>query len=57
MCIDPQTQANPWIKEMEKQHQLLVINPNQPSNEITLQIESALQLGYPVLLEDFGETV
>lgn len=51
--IDPQGQANKWIKNMEKTNKLSVIKFSD-SNYVRV-LESALQFGTPVLLENVGE--
>ncbi|GFQ95725.1 dynein heavy chain 3, axonemal [Trichonephila clavata] len=52
LLIDPQGQASKWIKNMEK-NDLHVIKLTD-SNYIRI-LESALQFGHPVLLENVGE--
>ncbi|GFX52644.1 dynein heavy chain 3, axonemal [Trichonephila clavipes] len=52
LLIDPQGQASKWIKNMEKNN-LHVIKLTD-SNYIRI-LESALQFGHPVLLENVGE--
>ncbi|KAF8787359.1 Dynein heavy chain 3 like protein [Argiope bruennichi] len=52
LLIDPQGQASKWIKNMEKKD-LHVIKLTD-SNYIRV-LESALQFGHPVLLENVGE--
>lgn len=51
--IDPQGQANKWIKNMEKANRLCVIRLSQA--DYTRVLENALQFGLPVLLENIGE--
>uniref|UniRef100_A0A674GPT7 Dynein axonemal heavy chain 3 n=1 Tax=Taeniopygia guttata TaxID=59729 RepID=A0A674GPT7_TAEGU len=53
LMIDPQRQANKWIKNMEKTNKLSVIKLSDTHYVRTL--ETALQLGTPVLLENIGE--
>ncbi|XP_014652699.1 PREDICTED: dynein heavy chain 3, axonemal [Ceratotherium simum simum] len=53
LMIDPQGQANKWIKNMEKANRLSVIKFSDSNYVRTL--ENALQLGTPVLLENVGE--
>ncbi|NXU08026.1 DYH3 protein, partial [Pardalotus punctatus] len=53
LMIDPQRQANKWIKNMEKNNKLAVIKLSDTHYVRTL--ETALQLGTPVLLENIGE--
>ncbi|KAM9584412.1 dynein axonemal heavy chain 3 [Trichechus inunguis] len=53
LMIDPQGQANKWIKNMEKANKLSVIKFTDANYVRTL--ENALQFGTPVLLENIGE--
>uniref|UniRef100_A0A2K5HID3 Dynein axonemal heavy chain 3 n=1 Tax=Colobus angolensis palliatus TaxID=336983 RepID=A0A2K5HID3_COLAP len=53
LMIDPQGQANKWIKNMEKVNKLAVIKFSD-SNYMRM-LENALQLGTPVLIENIGE--
>ncbi|EAX96997.1 Dynein heavy chain family protein [Trichomonas vaginalis G3] len=54
LCIDPQNQANQWIKKMYKD-KLLVMTTKKP--KFDQQLEIALQTGQPVLLQDMGEDI
>ncbi|XP_019505362.1 PREDICTED: dynein heavy chain 3, axonemal [Hipposideros armiger] len=53
LMIDPQGQANKWVKNMEKANKLSIIKFSDTSYVTTL--ENALQFGTPVLLENVGE--
>ncbi|KAJ7400487.1 hypothetical protein BTVI_105082 [Pitangus sulphuratus] len=53
LMIDPQRQANKWIKNMEKTNKLSVIKLSDTHYVRTL--ETSIQLGTPVLLENIGE--
>eukprot|EP01116_Phalansterium_solitarium_P017128 TRINITY_DN413_c0_g1_i5.p1 TRINITY_DN413_c0_g1~~TRINITY_DN413_c0_g1_i5.p1 ORF type:complete len:4163 (-),score=2181.62 TRINITY_DN413_c0_g1_i5:539-13027(-) len=53
LCIDPQGQANKWIKRMEKDNGLDVIKLTTPG--FTRTLENAIRFGKPVLLENVGE--
>ncbi|XP_016078231.1 PREDICTED: dynein heavy chain 3, axonemal [Miniopterus natalensis] len=53
LMIDPQGQANKWVKNMEKVNKLSVTKFTDSSYVRTL--ENALQFGTPVLLENVGE--
>jgi len=54
LCIDPQGQANKWIRSMEASNKLQVLKPStDPYYLRTLQ--ASLPLGRPVLLEGIGE--
>ena len=51
--IDPQGQINKWVKNMEADNKLYVIKLSDANYVRTL--ESAIQYGHPVLLENLGE--
>lgn len=53
LMIDPQGQANKWVKNMEKDNDLQIIKLTDPNYLRTL--ENAIQFGQPVLLENVGE--
>ncbi|KAI9224756.1 dynein heavy chain and region D6 of dynein motor-domain-containing protein [Blastocladiella britannica] len=53
LMIDPQGQANKWIKNMEKENNLQVIKLTDSDYLRTL--ENAIQFGAPVLLENVKE--
>nr|XP_033343017.1 dynein heavy chain 7, axonemal [Megalopta genalis] len=53
LMIDPQGQANKWIKNMEREANLNVIRLTQ--TDYTRVLENAVQFGQPVLLENVGE--
>ena len=53
LMIDPQGQANKWVKNMEKVNRLAVIKLSDASFVRTL--ENSIQFGVPVLLENIGE--
>ncbi|XP_028047400.2 dynein heavy chain 7, axonemal [Monomorium pharaonis] len=53
LMIDPQGQANKWVKNMEKASNLHVIRLTQP--DYMRILENAVQFGQPVLLENIGE--
>ncbi|KAF3707583.1 Dynein heavy chain 3, axonemal Axonemal beta dynein heavy chain 3 [Channa argus] len=53
LMIDPQGQANKWIKNMEKANKLAVIKLSDPNYVRVL--ENSIQFGTPVLLENVGE--
>ena len=55
LMIDPQMQANRWIKTMEQQHGLRPIKLSQ-GNFLRI-LEGAIRIGSPVLCEDLGEEV
>ncbi|KAG8243033.1 Dynein heavy chain 7, axonemal [Homalodisca vitripennis] len=53
LMIDPQSQANKWIKNMEKANNLSVIRMS--GSDYVRVLENAIQFGQPVLLENIGE--
>ncbi|XP_062266298.1 dynein axonemal heavy chain 3 [Platichthys flesus] len=53
LMIDPQGQANKWIKNMEKTNKLTVIKMSD-ENYVKV-LENCIQFGTPVLLENVGE--
>ncbi|XP_050461697.1 dynein axonemal heavy chain 7-like [Cataglyphis hispanica] len=53
LMIDPQSQANKWVKNMEKASNLLVVRLTQPGYMRIM--ENAVQFGQPVLLENIEE--
>ena len=53
LLIDPQGQANKWIKTMEAKAQLCVIKLSD--DNFLRQLENSIQFGYPVLLENVQE--
>jgi len=54
LCVDPQGQANKWIKNLERPHKLNVIKLSE-GGEYMRTLENAIQFGLPVLLENVGE--
>lgn len=55
LMIDPQGQANKWIKVMEKENNILVIKLSNVNYTTTLQL--AIKNGLPVLLENVEEEI
>ena len=53
LIIDPQGQANKWIKNMEKQSNLQALKLSD--NDYLRNLENAIQFGAPVLLENVKE--
>lgn len=53
LMIDPQVQANKWIKSLEKENKLTVIKLTDPN--YTRILENSIQFGFPVLLENILE--
>ncbi|XP_062296546.1 dynein axonemal heavy chain 6 [Scomber scombrus] len=55
LMIDPQDQANRWIRSKEAKHGLKVIKLTDPNFLRTL--ENAIRMGMPVLLEELKENL
>ncbi|CCW67502.1 unnamed protein product [Phytomonas sp. Hart1] len=55
LMIDPQQQAIKWIKRMERDNGLKMIDPKQPDFQKT--VENAVLLGCPLLLQDVLEEI
>lgn len=55
LMIDPQGQANKWIKNMEKDNNLQIIKLTD--SDYTRVLENAIQFGAPVLLENVKEEI
>ncbi len=53
LMIDPQAQANKWVKKMEADNGLDVIKISQPG--FLTALENAIRFGKPVLIESVGE--
>jgi len=53
LMIDPQMQANRWVKNMEKDNSLAVFKLTD--GDFARVLENALQFGRPALLENVGE--
>lgn len=51
--IDPQSQANKWIRNMEKKNNISIIRLSQ--HDYVRILENAIQFGQPVLLENVEE--
>jgi dynein heavy chain len=51
--IDPQSQANKWIKNMERENNFNIIKLSQ--QDYPRALENAIQFGQPVLLENIAE--
>ena len=54
LMIDPQAQANKWIKAMEAKNGLRVI---KLTDSTYCAAENSVRIGCPVLIEDVGETL
>ncbi|XP_074520194.1 dynein axonemal heavy chain 6 [Halichoeres trimaculatus] len=55
LMIDPQDQANRWIRSKEAKHGLKVIKLTDPN--FLRVLENAIRMGIPVLLEELKETL
>ncbi|XP_019756852.1 dynein axonemal heavy chain 8 [Dendroctonus ponderosae] len=53
LLIDPQNQGKSWVKDKEKNNQLIVTSLND--KYFRNHIEDAVSLGYPMIIEDIGE--
>ena len=53
LLIDPQGQANKWIRNMEKDNQLDIIKLTD--RDFLRTLENSIRFGKPVLLENIGE--
>jgi dynein heavy chain len=53
LIIDPQSQGNKWIKNMEKSNNHKVIKLSNP--KFLQIIDTAIRMGFPVLLENVEE--
>ena len=53
LLIDPQGQANRWLKCQEKDNRLEVMKLTEP--DYARRLENCIQFGTPVLLENVGE--
>ncbi|CAH8497713.1 unnamed protein product [Dicrocoelium dendriticum] len=55
LMIDPQEQANRWIRALEAENNLRVLKISEP--HFLRTFENCIRLGYPILLEDIGESL
>ncbi|XP_001354829.2 dynein heavy chain 6, axonemal [Drosophila pseudoobscura] len=55
LMIDPQEQANRWIRNMEKDNNLQVVK--MTDSTMMRILENSVRQGYPVLLEEIDETI
>ena len=53
LLIDPQGQANKWVKNMERENKLGVIKLSDTN--YLRSLENAIQFGSPILIENVGE--
>jgi dynein heavy chain len=57
LMIDPQMQANIWIKTMEASSDIRSLKPTSDPKEISRTLDNCIMLGTPVILEDCLETI
>ena len=50
LFIDPQVQANKWIKNLEKDNGMIIIKPT--TKKYNIQLEACIQNGIPMLMEN-----
>ncbi|KAI3387241.1 hypothetical protein SNEBB_002654 [Seison nebaliae] len=55
LMIDPQSQANRWIKRYERENQLHIVKFTD--SDFNRHLENSITFGHPLLLENIGETV
>mmetsp|Transcript_11130 Transcript_11130/g.16401 ORF Transcript_11130/g.16401 Transcript_11130/m.16401 type:complete len:2518 (+) Transcript_11130:122-7675(+) len=55
LFIDPQGQANKWIKNIERNNGIKILKSGDPDN--MRKLEAAIRVGIPCLLENVGETL
>ncbi|KAJ4461063.1 putative Dynein heavy chain 6; axonemal [Paratrimastix pyriformis] len=53
--IDPQGQANRWIKNLERPNRLMVTKQHETT--LSQSLENTIRNGIPLLLENIGETI
>lgn len=61
LMIDPQQQANQWIKNMYNNTKINIIRPTditpQKLQKLSALIENSISLGYKILFENIGEDI
>ncbi|XP_045784195.1 dynein axonemal heavy chain 6 [Maniola jurtina] len=55
LTIDPQEQANRWVKNMEREQGLQITKLSDPG--YLRMLENCIRLGWPMLIEDLGEAL
>ncbi|XP_058809206.1 dynein axonemal heavy chain 6 [Phymastichus coffea] len=55
LMIDPQEQANRWIRNMEQSHQLKICK--MTDSNFMRMMEACIRTGAPILLQEVGETL
>jgi dynein heavy chain len=56
LMIDPQLQANGWIRKMEEKNQLKIVKPTMDAKVMSRILETSVTMGNPILFEDSNET-
>ena len=56
LMIDPQLQANIWIKNKELKHSIKVVKPTMDPKIMSRTLEISVGMGNPVIFEDAGES-
>lgn len=56
LMIDPQMQANLWLKNRYKEHDFKVVKPTMDMTLLVRILRNAIQFGNPVIFEDATET-
>lgn len=54
--IDPQMQANLWIKKMEEKNDIKSVKPTMDPKVFSRIIENSINFGNPVILEDANDS-
>lgn len=57
LIIDPQVQANRWIKKLYKSKNIQIMKPTDDAGRLTTILIASIQEGYPVLIENVGESL
>ena len=55
--IDPQMQANIWIKWLEQKSDIRSLKPTSDPKEVYRTLENWIMLGIPIILEDWLDTI
>lgn len=55
LLIDPQSQGNKWMKNMERENNVQIVKLSNP--KFLQIIESGCKVGYPVILENIDESL
>ena len=57
LMIDPQGQANKWIKNMEAASGIVALKASSSATVIQRSLENCIQFGRPLMLENVGQTM